>query len=234
VNRFWRQLMGKGLVEPVDDFRPTNPPADPALLDVLARNFVEHHYDVRYLLRTILNSKTYQLSSIPKPANTDDEIDYSRYYMRRLTAEQMLDSVVEITGVPEKFLAYYPGVRAVNLADGGVPSSFLDMYDRPKRDAAKCERNENVSLRQAMNMMAGDTVNQKIRSDRGNLARMIGDGLTDDQITEHFYLASLSRYQTTSEKEMCRTAIGKASSRRAGLENVVWALLDSNEFLYNH
>jgi hypothetical protein len=234
VNRFWRQLMGKGLVEPVDDFRPTNPPADPALLDVLARNFVEHHYDVRYLLRTILNSKTYQLSSIPKPANSDDEIDYSRYYMRRLTAEQMLDSVVEITGVPEKFLAYYPGVRAVNLADGGVPSSFLDMYDRPKRDAAKCERNENVSLRQAMNMMAGDTVNQKIRSDRGNLARMIGDGLTDDQITEHFYLASLSRYPTTSEKEMCRTAIGKASSRRAGLENVVWALLDSNEFLYNH
>ncbi len=234
VNRFWRQLMGKGLVEPVDDFRPTNPPADPALLNALARDFVEHHYDVRYLLRTILNSKTYQLSSIPKPANRDDEIDYSRYYMRRLTAEQMLDSVVEITGVPEKFLAYYPGVRAVNLADGGVPSSFLDMYDRPKRDAAKCERNENVSLRQAMNMMAGDTVNQKIRSDQGNLARMIAAGLTDDQITEHFYLASLSRYPTTSEKDMCRTAIGKASSRRAGLENVVWALLDSNEFLYNH
>jgi hypothetical protein len=234
VNRFWRQLMGKGLVEPVDDFRPTNPPADPALLNALARDFVEHHYDVRYLLRTILNSKTYQLSSIPKPANRDDEIDYSRYYMRRLTAEQMLDSVVEITGVPEKFLAYYPGVRAVNLADGGVPSSFLDMYDRPKRDAAKCERNENVSLRQAMNMMAGDTVNQKIRSDRGNLAKMIAEGRTDDQITEHFYLASLSRYPTPREKDVCRTAIGKASSRRAGLENVVWALLDSNEFLYNH
>src|SRR5260370_24535194 len=125
--------MGKGLVEPVDDFRPTNPPADPALLNALARDFVEHHYDVRCLLRTILNSKTYQLSSIPKPANRDDEIDYSRYYMRRLTAEQMLDSVVEITRRPEKVLAYYPRVRAVTLADGRQPSAVLHIYDRPKR-----------------------------------------------------------------------------------------------------
>ena len=234
VNRFWRQVMGRGLIEPVDDFRPTNPPSNPELMDTLARDFVEHKYDVRRLLRTILNSKTYQLSSIPKPSNRDDEIDFSRYYMRRLTAEQMLDSVVKITGVPEKFLAYYPGVRAVNLADGGVPSSFLDMYDRPKRDAAKCERNENISLRQAMNMMAGDTVNQKIRSDRGNLARMIAEGKSDDEIVEHFYLASLTRQPTPAEKDMCQTAITKASSRRAGLENVVWALLDSNEFLYNH
>ena len=151
-----------------------------------------------------------------------------------ITSEQMLDSIVEITGVPEKFLAYYPGVRAVNLADGGVPSSFLDMYDRPKRDAAKCERNENISLRQAMNMMAGDTVNQKIRSDRGNLARMIAEGRTDDEIVEHFYLAALGRYPAAEEKDMCHTAVAQASTRRAGLENVVWALLDGNEFLYNH
>ena len=234
VNRFWRQLMDRGLVDPVDDFRPTNPPTNPALLDALAHDFAEHHYDIRYLLRTILNSKTYQLSSIPKPTNRDDEIDYSRYYMRRLTSEQMLDSIVEITGVPEKFLAYYPGVRAVNLADGGVPSAFLDMYDRPKRDAAKCERNENISLRQAMNMMAGDTVNQKIRSDRGTLARMIAEGRTDDEIVEHFYLAALGRYPSAREKDMCHTAVAQASARRAGLENVVWALLDGNEFLYNH
>jgi hypothetical protein len=234
VNRFWRQLMGRGLVDPVDDFRPTNPSSNPALLDALANDFVEHKYDLRHLLRTILNSKAYQLSSIPTPTNRGDEINFSRYYIRRLTAEQMLDSVVEITGVPEKILAYYPGVRSVNLADGGVPSSFLDMYDRPKRDAAKCERNENVSLRQAMNMMAGDTVNQKIRSDKGNLARMLAAGQNDDEIIAHFYVASLSRYPTGKEKDMCRTAMSKAASRRAGLENVVWALLDSNEFLYNH
>jgi hypothetical protein len=234
VNRFWRQLMGKGLVEPVDDFRPTNPPSNPALLAALAGDFVEHGYDVRRLLRTILNSRTYQLSSMPTATNRDDEIDYSRYYMRRLTAEQMLDSVVQITGVPEKFLAYYPGVRSVNLADGGVPSSFLDMYDRPKRDAAKCERNENVSLRQAMNMMAGDAVNKKIRSDRGTLARMVASGRNDDEIVEQYYLAALSRFPTPKEKEMCQAGIAKASSRKAGLENVVWALLDSSEFLYNH
>src|SRR5439155_4047078 len=165
VNRFWRQLMERGLVEPVDDFRSTNPATNPQLLDRLAQDFIGHGYDLRHLLRTILNSKTYQLSSAPLPGNRDDDIQYSRYYLRRLTAEQLLDSIVQITGVPEKFLAYYPGVRSVNLADSGVPSPFLDMYDRPKRDAAKCERNENVSLRQAMNMIAGDTVNRKVRSD---------------------------------------------------------------------
>lgn len=234
VNRFWRQVMGKGLVDPVDDFRPTNPPSNPALLNALAKDFVDHKFDIRHLLRTMLNSKTYQLSSLPTATNKDDETDFSRYYLRRLTAEQMLDSIVQITGVPEKFLAYYPGVRSVNLADGGVPSAFLDMYDRPKRDAAKCERGEGVSLRQAMNMVAGDTVNQKIRSDHGVLAQMIAEGRRDDEIVGHFYLASLSRDPTASEKDLCRTAIGKAANRRSGLENVVWALLDSNEFLYNH
>jgi hypothetical protein len=234
VNRFWKQLMGRGLVEPVDDFRITNPPSNPELLEALASKFIEHKYDVRWLLTTILNSNTYQLSSDPKPGNRDDDVHYARYFLRRLTAEQMLDGIVQITGVPEKFLAYYPGVRAVNLADGGVPSPFLDMYDRPKRDAAKCERNENVSLRQAMNMMAGDTLNRKLKSSEGTLAQMIASGQTDDHIIEHFHLAALGRQPTAREKDLCRTAIAKAQSRRTGLENVVWALLNTNEFVFNH
>jgi hypothetical protein len=204
------------------------------LLDRLAADFVEHGFDLKHLMRSILNSRTYQLSSVPKQANRDDEIQYSRYYLRRLTAEQLLDSIVRITGVPEKFLAYYPGARSVNLADSGIPSPFLDMYDRPKRDAAKCERNQSVSLRQAMNMIAGDTVNNKVRGDSGTLAAMLREGRKDQDIIEHFYLAALARFPTPEERDMCLTGIAKSGSRRRGLENVLWALLNTNEFLYNH
>ena len=234
VNRFWRQLMGRGLVEPVDDFRATNPASNPELLDKLAADFVEHGYDLRHLMRRILNSATYQLSSVPKPANRGDEMHYSHYSLRRLTAEQMLDAVVEITGVPEKFLAYYPGIRAVNLADSGIPSPFLDMYDRPKRDAAKCERSESVSLRQAMNMISGDTINQKIRSESSRLAHMMQQGKRDEEIIEELYLSALSRYPTARERDLCLTGVGRGATRARGLQSVLWAILNSNEFLYNH
>jgi hypothetical protein len=234
VNRFWKQLMGRGLVEPADDFRATNPASNPQLLDRLAADFVEHGYDVRHLMRRILNSAAYQRSSAPKPGNRHDEMHYSRYFLRRLTAEQMMDALVAITGVPEKFLAYYPGVRAANLADSGVPSPFLDMYDRPKRDAAKCERNESVSLRQAMNMISGETVNRKIRSDSSRLARMIAEGKQDGEIVEELYLAALSRKPTAKELGLCLEGIGRGATRARGLQNVLWALLNSNEFLYNH
>jgi hypothetical protein len=234
VNRFWRQLMEKGLVEPADDFRATNPASNPELLDRLAADFVDHGYDIRHLFRQILNSATYQLSSVPNASNKDDDLHYSHYYLRRLTAEQMMDGLVEITAVPEKFLAYYPGVRSVNLADSGIPSSFLDMYDRPKRDAAKCERSESVSLRQAMNMIAGDTVNKKVRSDASRLAGMVRDGKADQDIIENLYLATLSRYPTAAERDLCLAAAKRANDRSRGLQNVLWALLNSNEFVYNH
>ncbi len=234
VNRFWRQLLGRGLVEPVDDFRSTNPATNTELLDRLAQDFIAHRFDVKHLLRTILNSRTYQLSSLPAAGNSGDQMLYSRYYLRRLSAEQLLDSLVEVTGVPEKFLAYYPGMRAVNVADPGIPSPFVDMYDRPKRDAAKCERNESVSLRQAMNMVAGETVNRKIRSDSGTLAALVKAGRSDDEVIEHFYLAALARRPSAQEKDACLTALGRAPSRLRGLQNVMWALLNCNEFLFNH
>lgn len=236
VNRFWNQFMGRPLVDPVDDFRVSNPSTNHALLDRLAEDFVEHGYDLHHLMRTITNSKTYQLSSVPVPSNRDDEINFSRYYLRRLTAEQLADSVVQVTGVPQDYLGYYPGVRAVNLDDPGVPSAFLDMFDRPKRDAAKCERSESVSLRQAMHMLVGDTVNEKIKdsSKQGELGRLIRVGKTDEEIVDHFYLASLSRPPEPDELDYCQTVLARAENRREGLQNVLWALLSTNEFLYNH
>jgi len=234
VNRIWRQLMGRGLVEPVDDVRVTNPASNEVLLGKLADDFVKHQYDLRYLMRTVMNSATYQRSSVPKPGNTKDELNYSHYYLRRLTAEQLLDSIVQITGVPEEFLAYYPGIRSANIDDPGVPSMFLDIYDRPKRDAARCERKESVSLRQSMHMLVGDTINKKVSNERGTLAQLVRRGKSDSDIVEHFYLAALSRYPTAAEAEDCRTIVARAETRDRGLQNMLWALLNGNEFLYNH
>ena len=236
VNRFWNQFMGRPLVDPVDDFRPSNPATNQALLDRLAEDFVEHGYDLHHLIRTIANSKAYQLSSVPEPGNRDDDINYSRYYLKRLTAEQLIDSIVQVTGVPQDYLGYYPGVRAVSLADPGVPSAFLDMFDRPKRDAAKCERNESVSLRQAMHMLVGDTVNEKIRASAGSghLARLLKEGRSDSEIVDQLYLAALSRLPLPNERDDCQTVISRSADRSTGLQSVLWALLSTNEFLYNH
>lgn len=236
VNRFWNQFMGRPLVDPVDDFRPSNPPTHPDLLDRLAEDFIASGYDLHHLIRTITTSRTYQLSSVPKPGNRTDELNYSRYYLKRLTAEQLADSVVQVTGVPQDYLGYYPGVRATNLDDPGVPSAFLDMFDRPKRDAAKCERGESVSLRQAMHLLVGDTVNDKIRAsaESGELARLLGRGLTDGEIVEHLYVASLSRGPSPDEIDYCQTVMARSKDRSQGLQDVLWALLSSNEFLYNH
>ncbi len=236
VNRIWNQFMGRPLVDPVDDFRASNPPSNRRLLDQLASDFVASGYDLHHLMRTILSSRTYQLSSVPRPTSRDDETNFSRFYLKRLTAEQLADSIVLITGVPQDYLGYYPGVRAVNLADPGIPSAFLDMFDRPKRDAAKCERSESISLRQSMHMLVGGTVNAKIRAsaESGSLARLLERGMTDSEIIEHLYLASLSRRPDADEMDYCQTALSRADGRSQGLQNILWALLNTNEFLYNH
>ncbi len=236
VNRIWNQFMGRALVDPVDDFRSTNPATNAELLNRLAADFAENGFDLHHLMRLIMTSNTYQLSSRPNPASRTDDINYSRFYLKRLTAEQLMDSIVQVTGAPQDYLGYYPGVRAVNLADPGVPSSFLDMFDRPKRDAAKCERNESVSLRQAMHLLVGDTLNRKLQesSEKGEIARLLKDGKSDAEIVEHFYLAALARYPEAEEKDYCLSVISKADEHARGLRNAVWAILSTNEFLYNH
>ncbi len=236
VNRFWNQFMGRALVDPVDDFRSANPPTNAELLDRLAADFIENGYDLHHLIRRIMESNTYQLSSLPRPQSREDDINYSRFYLKRLTAEQLMDSIVQVTGTPQDYLGYYPGARAVSLADPGVPSAFLDMFDRPKRDAAKCERNESVSLRQAMHLLVGDTLNKKLEAsaEKGELARLLADGKSDEEIVEHFYLAALTRFPHADEKDYCLSVISKADERERGLRNAVWAILSTNEFLYNH
>jgi len=234
VNRVWRQLMGRGLVEPVDDMRETNPATHPELLARLAADFAQSGFDLKALIRTIVNSHTYQLSSVPAPGNRSDAINYSHYYLRRLTAEQLLDAIQQVTGVPEKFFGYYPGARAISLADPGVPSRFMDAHDRPPRDASRCERNETVSLTQSLHWIAGETLSRRIRTDQGVLMDWIRKGRSDREIIEELFLSALARHPSSQEIEWGEATIRRSPNRDKGLRNVMWAVLNTNEFLYNH
>ncbi|HZT31675.1 MAG TPA: DUF1549 domain-containing protein [Bryobacteraceae bacterium] len=232
VNRMWRNFMGRGLVEPVDDFRVTNPPTNPGLLDALARDFVEHGYNLHHLIRQITSSRAYQLSARPNAGNREDKMAYARHYSRRMIAEQMLDSIVLATGVPEQFKSLYPGTRAAELPEPEVESYFLEVFDRPSRQIV-CERKQQPNLNQAMHLISGDTIQKKIASREGVLAKMLGQGRPAGEIVEELYLRTVSRYPDAQERQWAAEMIGRETQER-GLQDVFWALLNSKEFVYNH
>ncbi|HWB95410.1 MAG TPA: DUF1549 domain-containing protein, partial [Bryobacteraceae bacterium] len=232
VNRMWRNFMGRGLVEPVDDFRVTNPPTNPGLLDALAKDFIDHRYDLHHLIRQITSSRAYQLSSRPSEGNRDDKMAYSRHYSRRMIAEQMLDSIALATGVPEQFRSLYPGTRAAELPEPEVESYFLEVFDRPSRQIV-CERKQQPNLNQAMHLISGETIQKKATSPQGVLAKMLRDGRPAAEIVEELYLRTVSRYPDASEKQWAAQTIAKENETQ-GLQDVFWALLNSKEFLYNH
>jgi len=234
VNRIWREFMGRGIVDPPDDFRATNPATHPELLDRLSADFVAHGFDLRHLMRLILSSRAYQLSALPNETNKDDKIGFSRRYVRRLTAEQLLDAIAQVTEVPEKFPYFYPGKRAIQLPDPLVDSYFLTIFDRASRENATCTRRQSASLTQSLHLIGGETLSVKIRDTRGVLARLLRENKNDEEILEHLYLSALSRRPAAEEKAGLLAGIRRASDRRAGLEDVLWALLNSKEFLYNH
>lgn len=235
VNRYWAYLMGRGIVEPVDDLRVTNPPSNPELLDALARDFVARGYDLKALLRTIMTSRVYQLSATPTPANARDDRFYTRYPVKRLPAEVLLDAICDATGVPEKFSGLPKGTRAIQLPDAGVASSFLDTFGRPPREiACECERSAEPNIAQALTLMNGEVLNRKLGPDEGRIARLLARNVpTADAVTE-LYLATLSRYPRSTELRTALGLIGKAPNRKEGLEDLLWTLLNSREFLFNH
>src|SRR3989454_4160036 len=211
VNRMWRNFMGRGLVEPVDDFRITNPSTNEPLLDALAKDFSAHGYDLHQLIRTITASRSYQLSGVPTESNRDDKMAYSRHYSRRLTAEQLLDSIAEATGVEEKFTSLYPGTRAAQLPEPEIESYFLEVFDRPSRQLI-CERKQPPTLNQALHLISGDTIQKKVTEKRGALARMKGRPV--DVVIEELYLRTVSRFPDAEERHTARTAVAKAPEPR--------------------
>jgi hypothetical protein len=236
VNRYWGYLMGKGLVNPIDDLRETNPPSNPELLDALANQFVAGGYDLKKLLRLILNSRTYQLSALPTPDNRLDSTFFTHYKIKRLNAEQLLDAINAATGTMEKFQGKPAGTRAIALPDSNYPSYFLDTFSRPLRvSACECERSADPNLSQALHLMNGDLVNRKVAQSDGRLARWLKDPrLTDETLIQNLYGVTFNRRATDAEIAAARTIIADAPSRTLGAQDLFWGLLNSKEFLFNH
>lgn len=242
VNRIWKNFMGRGLVEAVDDMRATNPPSNDELLAALTKDFTDHGFDLKHLIRTVMNSAAYQRSSKPNETNKQDERFYSRYVIKRLPAEAMLDAVSQVTGVPTDFPGYPAGIRAMQLPDARVNSYFLTIFGKPPRFATcECERSSEPSVTQALHVINGDTINQKLRAPGGLVDSFLKLGATDEAIINHLYLSALSRRPDKNEiaqllSAMNENDMSKASDikKRQAIEDLVWAMLTSKEFLFNH
>ncbi len=234
ANRYWGYLFGRGLVESLDDIRATNPATFPALLDALAADFAKSNYDLKHLLRTVCNSRAYQLACDLKPARDADGEFVTHRRPRPMPAEALLDAVCDAPGVPEMFEKMPPGTRAIALPDPAVTSYFLDVFGRPRRiSACECERGGRPDLTQVLHLMNGDALNKKITSEQGRIAKALAAKKTDDEVIEELYLATFSRKPTDADRKLVKAHLASAPSRREGLEDLLWALLNSAEFVFN-
>lgn len=236
VNRLWRHFMGVGLVEPVDDIRSSNPPTNPALWKALNEQFVGHGYDLKHLMRLVLNSRTYQLSAHTLAGNEQDRKFHSHYFARRLPAEVMLDAVSAATGVPDRFAGYPVGTRAVQLPEPGVSSYFLSLFGRSDRvTACACERSGDVTLPQLLHLSNGDAVTNKLQSSEGRLAELMKKNPAGEkQAVEEVFLATVSRLPRPEEAAAVAELLKAGDAKEDVFRDLFWALLNSKEFAFNH
>ena len=235
VNRLWAHLMGRGLVDPVDDMRETNPPSNPELLDALAKDFIKHKFDVKHVMRTICNSRTYQLSSAPNEFNKHDRQNHARYYGRRLIAEVLHDAVDQACGTRTRFNRMSKQARAVDLPHEGFGSYFLDVFDRPPRSSAcECARSTGASLSQVLHLSFSGSIESKIGTGDGRIAKLVKGKMTPEQALEDLYLAAFARQPTAQERQTALGYLSRQPDLRRGLEDILWALLNSREFMFNH
>ena len=238
ANRVWFHLLGKGVVDPVDDFRDTNPPSNPQLLKALADHFAKHGYRMKPLIRSIITSKTYQLDAqAPRQSanSADPEAYFTHAAVRMLAAEQVLDAVSSATGVHERFKGFPAGTRAVELPEGGVLHPFLQAFSKPVRDVTcECAREDDPGLPQVLHMLNNANVVERLRSPESRVARWLKDGREPVWIVEQMYLATLTRRPTAREKQLVLEHIRTGGNPEAGLQDLQHALLNLNEFLLRH
>jgi hypothetical protein len=246
VNFIWYHLLGRGLVEPIDDFRVTNPPSNPALLDALASDYANSGFDLRQLVRTIMNSSTYQLSSIPNESNADDEGNFARAIVRRLPAETLLDAQCEVLDAAAEFNGYPPGTRAgqvkgvqrVRTREKKAASAdrFLKTFGKPERLlACECERSNETTLKQAFTLIGDEGLNGLLAKDDNRLAALAKMDRSAEDVVEELYWAALSRGPTPDELAAGESLVTSAGENRfAALQDLAWAILNSKEFVFRH
>ncbi len=235
ANRIWYHLMGRGVVEPVDDFRDSNPPSNDELLDALAANLTTNDFDLRKLVRLILTSRTYQLSARPNELNADDSIYFSHAMTRLLPAEVLLDAISTVTDTTTAFSNLPPGARATQIPDGQMDNPFLKTFGRPARElACECERESDSNLSQALQLIGGSTVNGKLRDDNGRMAKLAASEKTPEEITRTLYSYALSREPSESELAAAVKHLSSVSNRRQAVEDLGWVLINTKEFLFRH
>jgi hypothetical protein len=242
VNRVWSYFFGRGILDPVDDIRASNPPSNPALLDALAADFIASGFDLRHLMRTITNSRTYQASIATNEWNTSDFENFSHAVPRRLTAEQLMDALAMVTGARPVLPEMPLDTRAAQAVDPHIgKEGFLDLFGRPARESAcECERRADLSLPQALNLVNGKTISDAVADSGGRVAKAVLSGRPDQELIEELYLAALSRFPTAPERDHALKYMQAAESgpaprgRAARAQDLLWALVNSKAFLYNH
>jgi hypothetical protein len=236
ANIVWAHFMGRGIIDPVDDGRVSNPPSNPELLDALAKKFTEYKYDFQKLVRDICRSRIYQLSTQSNATNENDTRNFAKGPIRRIRAEVLLDVISELTETPNKFRGLPLGARAVQIADGKTSNYFLTTFGRASRETVcSCEVKMDPNLSQALHLLNGDTVNQRIVQG-GVVKKLLAAGKTPEQIAEDLFIRCLTRKPTTQElSKIFGVAKPEDKAKNAqDLEDVFWALLNANEFIFNH
>jgi hypothetical protein len=239
VNRYWAHFFSRGIVDPLDDMRVTNPPSNPALLDALAQDFVAHRYSLKHLIRVICKSRTYELSSVPNEFNKHDKQTYAHYYPKRLSAEVLFDAVCQVTDSSAGFSGLphdrYAPRRAIMLPDESFTSYFLDVFGRPQRSSAcECERGSESSVAQALHLLNSDEIQERLSRTGGRADAAAKSKTADVEKINELFLWAFGRSPSTAQMKAALQHIAhNPKDKKAAYENILWAMLNSKEFLFN-
>jgi hypothetical protein len=236
VNRYWSYFFHRGIIEPVDDIRSTNPPINPALLDALTKDFIDHGFDTRHLIKQIATSATYQRSSVPTPSNKHDEQNFSHAIPRRIPAEALLDSLIQATAVPENFPGVPAGFRAAQLPDANSDNAFLRLFGKSQRmEACECERDNSSNMLQALHFLNGKSIQARVQNPNGRAILLARQKLADKEVVTELYLWSLARHPSAAELQLSLEFLKThAAQRTEATQDLFWALLNSRDFLLVH
>ena len=237
VNRYWKHFFDRGIVEPEDDMRETNPPSNPELIQALAKNFIDNKFDIKWLVRTICLSKTYQLSALPNDYNLKDKQNFSRYYPKRLTAEVLYDAFHQVTNSSQSYSGQPGGTRAIQLADPSIGPYFLKVFGQPQGDTAcECERSQEANLAQSLHLLNSSEVQSKISGGSGRAQLLTNDKeRSHEERVKELYRWAYSREPNADELQIALAHIKKHEANvKVAYEDIIWALINTKEFLFNH